>query len=154
MQRILSRDIFVQFIVAARRLGCGIHGSPRVPSHGCGLSRLSGQCAYGLYAAHHPAGFCCTQAGESASSSNGFCNASGRYVDAAMRWGVTHGIGVMIDIHAAPGSQNGCDQSGRFTSDAWSGEDQCASCVDCQDLHWPVTDRCLHSFVVGRQVES
>jgi len=32
----------------------------------------------------------------------------GRYIDAAMRWGAAHAIGVMIDIHAAPGSQNGC----------------------------------------------
>ena len=35
-------------------------------------------------------------------------SACGRYVDAAMRWGAAHGVGVMIDIHAAPGSQNGC----------------------------------------------
>ena len=29
------------------------------------------------------------------------------YVDLAMQWGAKYGIGVLIDLHAAPGSQNG-----------------------------------------------
>ena len=34
-----------------------------------------------------------------------------QYVDKAMEWGAAHGIGVLIDMHAAPGSQNGFDHS-------------------------------------------
>ena len=33
------------------------------------------------------------------------------YVDKAMEWGAKHGIGVLLDMHAAPGSQNGFDHS-------------------------------------------
>ena len=30
------------------------------------------------------------------------------YVDLAMTWGAKHGVGVLLDLQAAPGSQNGC----------------------------------------------
>ena len=28
-----------------------------------------------------------------------------KYLDLAMTWGARHGIGVLLDLHAAPGSQ-------------------------------------------------
>ena len=34
-----------------------------------------------------------------------------KYVDKALEWGASHGIGVLLDMHAAPGSQNGFDHS-------------------------------------------
>ena len=30
-----------------------------------------------------------------------------QYVESALKWGQQFGIGVLIDFHAAPGSQNG-----------------------------------------------
>ncbi len=30
------------------------------------------------------------------------------YIDLAMTWGAKHGVGVLLDLQAAPGSQNGC----------------------------------------------
>ena len=37
-----------------------------------------------------------------------FMEGAAVYVDLAMTWGVTHGVGVLLDLQAAPGSQNGC----------------------------------------------
>jgi len=34
-----------------------------------------------------------------------------QYVDKAFQWGAAHGVGIILDIHAAPGSQNGDDHS-------------------------------------------
>ncbi|PRP85434.1 putative glucan 1,3-beta-glucosidase [Planoprotostelium fungivorum] len=34
-----------------------------------------------------------------------------KYVDLAFQWGAKHGVGIIIDLHAAPGSQNGDDHS-------------------------------------------
>ena len=36
-----------------------------------------------------------------------------KYVQRALDWGESHGIKVLLDIHAAPGGQNGEDHSGR-----------------------------------------
>ena len=33
------------------------------------------------------------------------------YLDKAFEWGKKHGIAIMVDLHAAPGSQNGNDHS-------------------------------------------
>ena len=41
------------------------------------------------------------------------------YVDKAMRWADKHGIRVLIDLHAARGSQNGFDSSGRKGTKEW-----------------------------------
>ena len=30
-----------------------------------------------------------------------------KFVESALRWGQQYGIGVLVDFHAAPGSQNG-----------------------------------------------
>lgn len=42
-----------------------------------------------------------------------------KYLDQAMKWAGKHGIKVLIDLHGAPGSQNGKDHSGRHGSAAW-----------------------------------
>ena len=31
-----------------------------------------------------------------------------QYLDTAFKWGAKYGIGVLVDMHAAPASQNGC----------------------------------------------
>lgn len=41
------------------------------------------------------------------------------YVDSAFHWAAAHSIKVLIDFHAAPGSQNGWDHSGRSGSMDW-----------------------------------
>jgi glucan 1,3-beta-glucosidase len=41
------------------------------------------------------------------------------YLDSAFRWATAHNIKVLIDFHAAPGSQNGWDHSGRSGSIGW-----------------------------------
>ncbi len=43
------------------------------------------------------------------------------YIDLAMTWGATYGIGVLLDLQAAPGSQNGC---------------ALMLCVTVAKLHW------------------
>jgi aryl-phospho-beta-D-glucosidase BglC (GH1 family) len=40
-----------------------------------------------------------------------FVEAAYAYVDQAMAWGVTYGLGVWLDLHAVAGSQNGFDSS-------------------------------------------
>lgn len=42
-----------------------------------------------------------------------------QYLDRAMRWAAKHDIKVLIDLHAAPGSQNGFDNSGRTGRAEW-----------------------------------
>lgn len=41
------------------------------------------------------------------------------YLDNAMKWAAKHGIKVLIDLHAARGSQNGFDSSGRIGKAEW-----------------------------------
>jgi aryl-phospho-beta-D-glucosidase BglC (GH1 family) len=38
------------------------------------------------------------------------------YVDTALKWGQQYGIGVLIELHAANGSQNGQDNSAPMTA--------------------------------------
>jgi len=40
-----------------------------------------------------------------------FVEGAYKYVDKALQWGVQYGIGVLIELHAARGSQNGQDNS-------------------------------------------
>ena len=49
-----------------------------------------------------------------------------KYIDKAMEWGATHGIGILIDMHAAPGSQNGFDHSAPAQKNKalWDTQDQ------------------------------
>lgn len=42
-----------------------------------------------------------------------------RYLDKAMKWAHRHGVGVLIDLHAVRGSQNGFDNSGRVGRARW-----------------------------------
>jgi len=37
-----------------------------------------------------------------------FMEGASVYIDLAMTWGAKHGVGVLLDLQAAPGSQNGC----------------------------------------------
>lgn len=45
------------------------------------------------------------------------------YVDQALDWAEQYGLSVILDIHGAPGSQNGKDHSGRIGSIDWHKED-------------------------------
>src|SRR5690242_10822012 len=40
-------------------------------------------------------------------------------LDAAMEWARTYGLGVVLDLHAVSGSQNGQDHSGRVGPRRW-----------------------------------
>ncbi len=44
---------------------------------------------------------------------------SAAYVDKALNWAQKHGLKVIIDLHAAPGSQNGWVHSGRIGKMSW-----------------------------------
>ena len=65
--------------------------------------------AAGINAVRLPIGFWVVA--DSAADAAPFVEGGLRYVDKAMEWGAAHGIGVLIDMHAAPGSQNGFDHS-------------------------------------------
>jgi len=41
------------------------------------------------------------------------------YLDHAIGWARNHGLKVLIDLHGAPGSQNGFDNSGRRGDELW-----------------------------------
>jgi glucan 1,3-beta-glucosidase len=41
------------------------------------------------------------------------------YLDRAIGWARNHGLKVLIDVHGAPGSQNGYDNSGRRGDAQW-----------------------------------
>lgn len=45
------------------------------------------------------------------------------YVDQAFAWGAKHGLKILLDLHAAPGSQNGNDHSGQAGSIGWCSPD-------------------------------
>lgn len=45
--------------------------------------------------------------------------AAADHVDLAFDWARRHGLGVLLDLHAAPGSQNGWDHSGRAGEPRW-----------------------------------
>ena len=59
-----------------------------------------------------------------------------QYVDKAMEWGAAHGIGVLIDMHAAPGSQNGFDHSAPAQKNKalWDSEQQPSPSYPAQTL--------------------
>jgi glucan 1,3-beta-glucosidase len=42
-----------------------------------------------------------------------------QYLDNAIGWARNHGLKVLIDLHGAPGSQNGYDNSGHRGSATW-----------------------------------
>jgi glucan 1,3-beta-glucosidase len=42
------------------------------------------------------------------------------YVDKAFEWAERYNLGIVLDLHAAPGSQNGNDHSGRIGDIAWN----------------------------------
>ena len=42
------------------------------------------------------------------------------YVDQAFTWAETYNLGIVLDLHGAPGSQNGHDHSGRIGDIAWN----------------------------------
>jgi len=47
-----------------------------------------------------------------------FVEGGAAYLDAAMAWGQRYGIGVLLELHAANGSQNGYDHSAPAKSGA------------------------------------
>jgi glucan 1,3-beta-glucosidase len=52
------------------------------------------------------------------------------YVDAAIDWARSVGLKMIIDLHGAPGSQNGFDNSGHLTTPAWLQGDTSSQTVD------------------------
>lgn len=48
-----------------------------------------------------------------------FISGGDRYVDLLFKWAQEFGLQIILDIHAAPGSQNGWDHSGRAGEVAW-----------------------------------
>lgn len=48
-----------------------------------------------------------------------FVGGADRYVDTLLGWAHANGLGVILDFHAAPGSQNGWDHSGRSGAMQW-----------------------------------
>ncbi len=65
--------------------------------------------AAGVNAVRLPIGFWVVA--DTAAGAAPFVEGGLKYVDKAMEWGAAHGIGVLVDMHAAPGSQNGFDHS-------------------------------------------
>ena len=59
-----------------------------------------------------------------------------KYVDKAMEWGAAHGIGILIDMHAAPGSQNGFDHSApaQKNKELWDSAEQPSPSYPAQTL--------------------
>ena len=50
---------------------------------------------------------------------DGFIGGGNEYIERLFEWTQTHGLGVILCIHAAPGSQNGWDHSGRAGTPLW-----------------------------------
>lgn len=67
-----------------------------------GLSLLRLPLGYWLFDHHEP-----------------YISGTDRYVDLLLTWAERHGLKVILDFHAAPGSQNGWDHSGRSGSVGW-----------------------------------
>lgn len=53
------------------------------------------------------------------------------YVDKTLLWAQKYGLGVIIDLHAAPGSQNGWDHSGQSGEVRWSEDDNVRASLEC-----------------------
>ena len=54
-----------------------------------------------------------------------------KYLDKAVKWAEKYGIKVLVDLHGAPGSQNGFDNSGQFTKNAtWTRGDNIEHTLD------------------------
>lgn len=47
-----------------------------------------------------------------------------KYVDKAFVWAAKHGLKILLDLHAVPGSQNGWDHSGRAGAVGWHTDQQ------------------------------
>jgi glucan 1,3-beta-glucosidase len=52
------------------------------------------------------------------------------YVDKAFAWAAKHRIGIVLDLHGAPGSQNGKDHSGRVGTVEWRNKANIAYSLD------------------------
>ncbi len=56
------------------------------------------------------------------------------YIDLAVGWAAKYGMTVMVDLHGAPGSQNGQDHSGKSGEILWSEPDNVALTVEVLGL--------------------
>ena len=59
-----------------------------------------------------------THARAAQDTADGFVEGGAAYLDAAMAWGEQYGIGILLELHAANGSQNGYDHSAPVKSGA------------------------------------
>ena len=57
-----------------------------------------------------------------------------QYVDNAMQWARNHDLQVLIDLHGAPGSQNGFDHSGRSGEVNWTKPENVAATIDSLEI--------------------
>ena len=65
---------------------------------------------------------------------DGFIGGADRYVDALLGWAAKRNMTVVICFHAAPGSQNGWDHSGRAGDIAWMQDDNIKASYDFLEL--------------------
>lgn len=65
---------------------------------------------------------------------DGFIGGADRCVDALFEWAAKRNIAVVICFHAAPGSQNGWDHSGRAGAIAWTKDDNIKASYDFLEL--------------------
>ena len=73
---------------------------------------------------------------DTAESAAPFVEGGLQYVDKAIEWGAAHGIGILIDMHAAPGSQNGFDHSApaHKNRELWDSSEQPSPSYPAQTL--------------------
>jgi len=62
-----------------------------------------------------------------------FVEDASEYIDKLFSWTDEHGLGVILDFHAAPGSQNGWDHSGRSGRMDWPQADNIAKSLQFVD---------------------
>eukprot|EP00897_Mesotaenium_endlicherianum_P006157 jgi/Mesen1/556/ME000105S10731 len=75
------------------------------------------------------------------------------YLDKAFEWAQKHGLLVMIDFHAAPGSQNGWDHGGTRDGSIEWGKPGTSYVQDSLDaIDWLAKKYCKHPALLGIQV--
>ncbi|CAD6501409.1 BgTH12-01661 [Blumeria graminis f. sp. triticale] len=72
------------------------------------------------------------------------------YMDQAIDWARQNGLKIMLDIHCAPGSQNGFDNSGRAGTIAWQSGDNVPSTLRAIQL---LAERYAHHTDVVTSIE-
>jgi glucan 1,3-beta-glucosidase len=69
---------------------------------------------------------------------NGCWDGGLEYVDRVLDWAWSHGLSVLLDIHALKGSQNGFDNSGQTLGFQWTTAIGYEYASDHTFQHWPI----------------